>query len=203
MLTFDGYLFSNRISYLFSEMGRQIIIDGDCQEKETRMREVGDIMVENLYPSDDDLGTPPIIDDDDNFSNINRRTRRKKPTNKFNRRLWFIPTHVLNNREDQGKGKRQGLTTYTRLSCRDCNTTFHTNVGFRLHSHSPPFYPTVVGGWDKYYFSNFIRVASAHRYMDSSQVHTLLWQKWSGNSQPTRPKKLRKVIVLYHEVNFM
>ena len=99
---------------------------------------------ETLSPSDDGLVTPPITDDDDFHININRRSRKKKPRNKFNS-LWFIPTEVLNNREDQDqrKGNLQGLRTHGRLSCRECSITFHRTEGVRLHDHSPPFYPRI------------------------------------------------------------
>ena len=74
--------------------------------------------METLSPSDDGLVTPPITDDDDFHVNINRRSRKKKPGSKFNS-LSFIPTKVLNKREDQDqrKGNLQGLRTYRRLSC--------------------------------------------------------------------------------------
>ena len=136
--------------------------------------------METLSPSDDGLVTPPITDDDDFHSNINRRNRKKKARNKFNS-LWFIPNEVLNNREDQdqGKGNRQGLRTYRRLSCRECNITFHRNVGFRLHDHSPPFYPRIrTPGWDTYVL----------------KVQNFAWKNRNNNFQRTGHKKLSEKI---------
>ena len=128
--------------------------------------------METLSPSDDGSVTPPITDDDDFHSNINRRNRKKKARNKFNS-LWFIPNEVLNNREDQdqGKGNRQGLRTYRRLSCRECNLTFHRIVGLRLH-----------------YF-----LTSTHSHIDLGQMQSFVWKKRSNDCQ-TGQKKLRLAI---------
>jgi len=73
----------------------------------------------------------PLTEDSDHPMIRKKKPRQRKPREKWNC-LWFLPTPVLNRREDYGggrSGKREGFTAYNRLSCKGCKKTFHKTIG--------------------------------------------------------------------------
>ena len=72
--------------------------------------------------------------------NTRNRSRYPKARDKWSL-LWFIPSNVLNMREETTnvkgqvikKGERVGFETFNQLSCKDCRTVFHKTLSFAFH----------------------------------------------------------------------
>jgi hypothetical protein len=72
--------------------------------------------------------------------NTRNRSRYPKARDKWSL-LWFIPSNVLNMREETTnvkgqvikKGGRVGFETFNQLSCKDCRTVFHKTLSFAFH----------------------------------------------------------------------
>ena len=79
---------------------------------------------------------------DEDFPAIKKKkSRNPKPRDKWSL-LWFIPSNVLNLREEVSdgkgqtvkKGKRFGFDTYNQLSCKVCRKAFHKYQSLAFHS---------------------------------------------------------------------
>jgi len=82
------------------------------------------------------------LKDDQDFPSIQKKkSRNPKPREKWNL-LWFMPTQVLNSREDvtdgKGKfvkrGKRFGFDRFNQLGCKVCRKTFHKYQSLAFHN---------------------------------------------------------------------
>jgi len=90
------------------------------------------------------LSISNIIDlkNDQDFPAIQKKkSRNLKPRDKWNL-LWFMPSQVLNSREDvtdgKGrvvrKGKRFGFDRFNQLGCKVCRRTFHKYQSLAFHN---------------------------------------------------------------------
>ena len=70
-----------------------------------------------------------------------KKSRNPKPRDKWSL-LWFIPSNVLNMREETTdgkgqtvkKGKRHGFDTYNQLGCKVCRKAFHKYQSLAFHT---------------------------------------------------------------------
>jgi len=79
---------------------------------------------------------------DEDFPAIKKKkSRNPKPRDKWSL-LWFIPSNVLNMREETTdgkgqtvkKGKRQGFDTFNQLGCKVCRKAFHKYQSLAFHT---------------------------------------------------------------------
>eukprot|EP00091_Calanus_sinicus_P013646 TRINITY_DN3026_c0_g1_i7.p1 TRINITY_DN3026_c0_g1~~TRINITY_DN3026_c0_g1_i7.p1 ORF type:complete len:395 (-),score=123.82 TRINITY_DN3026_c0_g1_i7:42-1226(-) len=79
---------------------------------------------------------------DEDFPAIKKKkSRNPKPRDKWSL-LWFIPSNVLNMREEATdgkgqtvkKGKRHGFDTYNQLGCKVCRKAFHKYQSLAFHT---------------------------------------------------------------------
>ena len=85
------------------------------------------------------LGDPSQDQDGASAASMKRKQRRKKKViEKKWTQLWFVPTHVLEEREEdpsgQKRGKRVGFDRFNSLSCKRCGLGFHKSESLDLHN---------------------------------------------------------------------
>ena len=79
--------------------------------------------------------------DEDHLAIKKKKARTPKPRDKWSL-LWFIPSQVLNSREEESngrgqvvkKGKRLGFDRFNQLSCKLCRKVFHKFQNFAFHN---------------------------------------------------------------------
>merc|ERR1712179_71383 len=75
--------------------------------------------------------------DEDHLAIKKKKARIPKPRDKWSL-LWFIPSQVLNSREEGStgvkKGKRLGFDRFNQLSCKVCRKVFHKFQSLAFHN---------------------------------------------------------------------
>merc|ERR1712129_228380 len=86
------------------------------------------------------ISNTPLRKDEDFPAMKKKKSRNPKPRDKWSL-LWFIPSNVLNLREEgcneKGqivkKGKRHGFDRFNELSCKVCRKAFHKYQSLAFH----------------------------------------------------------------------
>ena len=82
-----------------------------------------------------------LTKDEDHLAIKKKKARTPKPRDKWSL-LWFIPSQVLNSREEEStgrgqvvkKGKRLGFDRFNQLSCKICRKVFHKFQNLAFHN---------------------------------------------------------------------
>jgi len=142
--------------------------------------------------------------EDADFSATKKMSRNSRRRDKLSR-VWFMPSKVLNMREEINKGRgrimkgeRIGLEIFRQLSCKVCRKTFHKIQGLVFHGYGED-HGQVNPSWSRrflkarFVLTDKLRVQDVTEFEEITDLETnVLREKRILPERPFSAKKMKK-----------